>query len=161
MKDAQYWIKKLQLAKHPEGGYFKETYRSNETIPAAALPPRFDEDRAFSTAIYFLLTGEDCSALHRIKSDEIWHFYTGSELTIQVIETTGSYGQIRLGADCFQAVVAAGSWFGATVDEPQSYALVGCTVAPGFDFADFELAKRDELIAQFPQHRVMIERLTQ
>jgi predicted cupin superfamily sugar epimerase len=160
MKDAQYWIKKLQLARHPEGGYFKETYRSNETIRAAGLPPRFDEDRAFSTAIYFLLTGDDRSALHRIKSDEMWHFYAGSELTIHVIEPTGNYGQIKLGGDRFQAVVPAGCWFGATVEQRQAYALVGCTVAPGFDFADFELAKRDELIAQFPQHRVIIERLT-
>jgi uncharacterized protein len=160
MKDAQYWIKKLQLAKHPEGGYFKETYRSGETIPAVGLPPRFDEDRAFSTAICFLLTGDDCSTLHRIKSDEMWHFYAGSELTIHVIEPTGNYGQIKLGGDRFQAVVPAGCWFGATVEQRQAYALVGCTVAPGFDFADFELAKRDELIAQFPQHRVIIERLT-
>jgi predicted cupin superfamily sugar epimerase len=160
MKDGQYWIRKLQLAKHPEGGYFKETYRSDETIPAAALPPRFDGVRAFSTAIYFLLTGGECSALHRIKSDEMWHFYAGSELTIHVIEPMGSYSQIKLGGDHLQAVVSAGCWFGATVDDPESYALVGCTVAPGFDFTDFELARRDELIAQFPRHRMIVEKLT-
>jgi uncharacterized protein len=160
MKDARYWIKKLELAKHPEGGYFKETYRSNETIFAAALPPRFDGNRAFSTAIYFLLTAVECSSLHRIKSDEMWHFHAGSELIIHIIEPTGSYSQIKLGGDRFQAVVPAGCWFGATVDEPQSYALVGCTVAPGFDFADFELARRDELIAQYPRLRGIIERLT-
>ena len=160
MKDARYWIKRLQLAKHPEGGYFTETYRSNEAIPAAALPPRFNGNRAFSTAIYFLLTDGEFSALHRIKSDEMWHFYAGGELTIYVIEPTGSYSQIKLGGDHLQAVIRAGCWFGATVNEPQSYALVGCTVAPGFDFADFEVARRDELIAQYPRHRWVIEKLT-
>ena len=160
MHPASHWIDHLRLLKHPEGGYFRETYRSAEQIPQDGLPARFDSPRAFSTAIYFLLPSEEVSALHRIKSDEVWHFYVGSQLTIHVIDQNGAYSQIKLGDDCFQAVVRAGCWFGATVDESQSYALVGCTVAPGFDFADFETAKRADLLARYPQHRAIIERLT-
>ncbi len=153
-------MQKLGLQKHPEGGYYRETYRSAELIPHQGLPTRFGGARALSTAIYFLLPSNEISALHRIKSDEVWHFYTGSQLTIHVINEKGAYTQIKLGDDCFQAVVRAGWWFGATVDEPQSYALVGCTVAPGFDFADFEMAKRADLLAHYPRHHSIIERLT-
>jgi uncharacterized protein len=160
MYAASYWIEKLRLLKHPEGGYYREMYRSAESIPQQELPPRFGGARAFSTAIYFLLLGDEISAVHRIKSDEVWHFYAGSQLTIHVIDQDRAYTQIELGDDCFQAVVHAGCWFGATVDEPQSYALVGCTVAPGFDFADFEMANRADLFAHYPQHRAIIERLT-
>jgi predicted cupin superfamily sugar epimerase len=160
MKDSAYWIGKLQLIKHPEGGYYRETYRAAESIPQGGLPPRFNGPRVFSTAIYFLLPSEECSALHRIKSDEVWHFHAGSPLTIHVIDQNGAYTQIKLGGDSFQAVVRAGCWFGATVDAHGSYALAGCTVAPGFDFADFELAKRADLLSRHPQHRAIIERLT-
>ncbi len=159
MKPARHWIEKLFLVKHPEGGYYRETYRAAESIPQNGLPPRFSGLRAFSTAIYFLLPSGECSALHRIKSDEVWHFYAGNSLTIHVIDERGTYTQIKLGGDSFQAVVPAGCWFGATVDGPGSYALAGCTVAPGFDFADFELANRADLVALYPQHRAIIERL--
>jgi len=160
MYPASYWVKKLGLIKHPEGGYYRETYRSAELISQQGLPAQFSGTRAFSTAIYYLLPSNEISSLHRIKSDEVWHFYAGSQLTIHVIDEKGAYAQIKLGDDCFQAVVHAGCWFGATVDEPQSYALVGCTVAPGFDFADFEMAKRADLLAHYPQHHAIIERLT-
>ena len=160
MKDACYWIEKLELARHPEGGYFRETYRSDEVVSAAGLPARFGAPRAFSTAIYFLLPGNECSAFHRIKSDELWHFYAGSGLTIHIIEPNGTYTHLGLDGEHFQALVRADWWFGATVDDPQSFSLVGCTVAPGFDFADFELAGRDAIIELFPQHRAIIERLT-
>ena len=146
MKTAQDWIKALRLAKHPEGGYYRETYRSTATIG----------DRAVSTAIYFLLPAGEVSALHRIKSDELWHFYGGNSLTIHSI--AGRYSTIELSADNPQAVVPAGNWFGATVET--GYALVGCTVAPGFDFRDFEIADRTALLAAYPQHRQVIERLT-
>ena len=159
MKDARYWIEKLQLARHPEGGYFRETYRSDEVISAAGLPARFSAQRAFSTAIFFLLPGNECSVFHRIKSDELWHFYAGSGLTIHIIEPNGTYTHLGLDGEHFQALVRADWWFGATVDDPQSFSLVGCTVAPGFDFADFELARRDTIIELFPQHRAIIERL--
>jgi predicted cupin superfamily sugar epimerase len=129
------------------------------------LPHRFGGDRAFSTAIYFLLEGEDFSALHRIRQDEILHFYDGSALTLHVIDPAGNYATVKLGRDLAagelpQATMAAGSLFGATVNDPRSYALVGCTVAPGFDFADFSMPSREELCCQFPQHRQIVERLT-
>ncbi|HET6324151.1 MAG TPA: cupin domain-containing protein [Planctomycetaceae bacterium] len=165
MTNAQAWIDRLQLRRHPEGGWFRETYRSEEILNRAALPSRFGGDRAFSTAIYFLIEGEDFSALHRIEQDEIFHFYDGSSLTLHVIDTTGNYAAVKLGRDLGagelpQAVMSAGSIFGATVNDPRSYSLVGCTVAPGFDFADFAMPSREEMCRQFPQHRQIVERLT-
>jgi hypothetical protein len=152
MKTAADYIKALALQPHPEGGYFAETYRSDEMIPHDALPSRFRGARSFGTAIYFLLESHHESALHRIQSDEIWHFYDGDPLEIYVIDSVGAATIIRLGrnlenGEVFQAVVPAGNWFGAkpiinaaTINA--GYVLVGCTVAPGFDFADFELAKQ-------------------
>ncbi|GAA4446344.1 hypothetical protein GCM10023189_01360 [Nibrella saemangeumensis] len=150
---------------HPEGGYFAETYRSAETISQHALPGRFTGDRNFGTAIYFLLESRHYSTLHRIQADEIWHFYTGGPLEVFVINPAGELSVIRLGynpdqGEVFQAVVPAGCWFGAKPATGTEYALVGCTVAPGFDFADFELAQRDVLLSQFPQHHAIIEILT-
>ena len=148
MKTAQDWIKTLRLTRHPEGGYYRETYRSESKIG----------ERAVSTAIYSLLPAGEVSALHRIKSDELWHFYAGQPLTIHVIAADGRYSTISMSADNPQAVVPAGCWFGATV--AAGYALVGCTVAPGFDFRDFEIGERPALLAAYPQHRSVIERLT-
>jgi predicted cupin superfamily sugar epimerase len=148
MNDASYWIETLRLQKHPEGGYYRQTYRDARQI----------NDRACSTAIYFLLPAGEFSALHRLKSDEVWHFYAGHELTIHLIDPAGNYTTQTVGSGSFQAVVPAGHWFGATV--ALDYALVGCTVAPGFDFCDFELADRAALLRQYPQHRPLIERLT-
>ena len=163
MEAAQQWIQRLQLQPHPEGGWYRQTYRAPLTLPHAALPGHAG-DRAASTAIYFLLAGDQFSAFHRLRSDEVWHFYAGSELIVHVIEH-GTYSEILLGNDMqagqqFQAVVPSGCWFGSSLRHPDTYALVGCTVAPGFDFADFEMAKRAELIAHYPRHRAMIERLT-
>lgn len=165
LRDADYWVERLELAEHPEGGYFRRTYRSKEEISRDCLPSRFSGPRPLSTSIYFLLKGSQFSALHRIKSDELWHFYTGSSLTIHVIDPAGSLTRLKLGNDlekgeAFQGLVVADCWFGATVDDPASYSLVGCTVAPGFDFEDFELGSRKALIDQHPQHRPVIERLT-
>ena len=163
MDAAQQWIQRLQLEPHPEGGWYRQTYRAPLTLPHAALPSHAG-DRTASTAIYFLLAGDQFSAFHRLRSDEVWHFYAGSELIVHVIEH-GTYSEILLGNDMqagqqFQAVVPSGCWFGSSLRHPDTYALVGCTVAPGFDFADFEMAKRAELVAHYPQHRAMIERLT-
>jgi predicted cupin superfamily sugar epimerase len=165
MKPADYWIETLGLKRHPEGGYFKETYRSSEVISKHALPARFNGDRVFSTCIYFLLGQKEFSRFHAIQQDEVWHFYEGSSLTIHVIDQTGVYYTLRLGrdiehGDCFQAVVRAGCWFAAAVNDTQAYALVGCTVAPGFDFADFEMADRDRLCKLFPDHKAIIEKYT-
>ncbi len=164
-KTATYWIEHLTLTRHPEGGYFREIYRSPEVIPKSCLPNRFGGERSFCTSIYFLLEGADFSAFHRLNGDELWHFYTGAPLTIYCIHSDGVLSQIFLGEDfesgeLFQAVVPAGAWFAARVSREDAFALVGCTVAPGFDFSDFELGKRGELIDQFPQHRELIEQLT-
>lgn len=162
--EAEHWIAHLQLQPHPEGGYFRETYRAPLMLPQSALPGH-GGDRSASTAIYFLLAGDQFSAFHRIRSDELWHFYSGSGLIVHVITPAGEYQQLLLGRDAeqgeqFQAAVPAGCWFGSSLRHPNTYALAGCTVAPGFDFADFEMAKRHDLIAQYPQHGAIIERLT-
>src|SRR5579872_3126516 len=120
--NAKFWIDALQLAKHPEGGYFRETYRSPELISRQHLPPRFSGDRAFATAIYFLLQGTDFSALHRIQQDEVWHFYEGSTITVFVIALDGDLSAIRLGravesGEVHQAVVPAGCYFGARLND--------------------------------------------
>jgi predicted cupin superfamily sugar epimerase len=160
------WISRLQLERHPEGGWFRQVYRSADALAGEALPARFGGvSHPASTAIYFLLRGSDFSALHRLKADEVWHFYDGSPLTLHAIAPDGALSHLTLGGGetaRFQAVVPAGHWFGATVDDrsPDAFALVGCTVAPGFIFDDFELADRARLIAQYPRHRVLIERLT-
>ena len=191
MKDAQYWIEKLGLEAHPEGGYFRQTYKSQARIvpeasgkarPAAkgatsVGQPELHGPRAASTAIYFLLEGENFSALHRLRSDEMWHFYAGSPLVVHVLDPASEYSSILLGNDLeagqvFQAVVQAGCWFGAElaqnphfsqnrgeVGQP-SYALVGCTVAPGFEFEDFEMATREELQAKYPGQKEIIQKLT-
>ncbi len=165
MKDAQYWIEKLNLQTHPEGGHFRETYRSSERIAANALPPRFGGERTLSTSIYFLLEHEEVSHFHKIKADEIWHFYAGTGLTLHAIDGDGNYSERKLGPDYengdeFQLMVPGGIWFGASVLDTSSYALFGCTVAPGFEFEDFELARRDKLTELYPQHQAIIERLT-
>ncbi|MDY6934056.1 MAG: cupin domain-containing protein [Spirochaetota bacterium] len=165
MKDAAYWIEKLNLRKHPEGGYYRETYRSDELIDKRALPERFLGERSLSTAIYFLLSDNEFSAFHRLKSDELWHYYTGSSITIHTIDENGIYSCIKLGNDfenneVFQATVRAGDWMGASLNHPPSFSLVGCTVSPGFDFNDFEMGSRTGLIKLFPQHRLLIEQLT-
>jgi predicted cupin superfamily sugar epimerase len=165
MKNAQYWIDKLELSPHVEGGYFKEIYRSSENISKHELPERFNEDRSFCTAIYFLLHHNDFSAFHRIKQDELWHFYIGHTLLIHVIDGEGNYSQIKLGKDLengevLQAMVPYGSWFAVNLQTPDSFALAGCTVSPGFDFNDLELAERHALVCLYPEHQEIIERLT-
>lgn len=162
---AGYWIEKLNLQSHPEGGYFAETYRSEEIIPSDFLPERYIGERNFGTAIYFLLKGNQHSSFHKLKSDEVWHFYTGSGLTLYVIDFEGYLHQNILGPEFekgeqFQITVSANQWFAAKVNDPNRFSLVGCTLAPGFDFNDFELADRSQLVKQYPQHRSLINSLT-
>ena len=164
-KPSQFYIQHYQMQTHPEGGYFAETYRSSEKIPQNALPDRFTGDRSFSTSIYFLLESHHISALHRIKSDEMWHFYAGCLLNVYVIDDEKKLSTIRLGnnpekGEVFQAVVPAKAWFGSKPAEVDSYSLVGCTVAPGFDFEDFEMKSRTELLTMFPQHEEVVKMLT-
>ena len=163
--NADYWIKKLSLIRHEEGGYYREVYRASEQIQQTCLPNRFSGSRPFGTSIYFLLDNDQISTMHRLQADEIWHFYAGSSLTIYIINPQGICSHIFLGNDfengeAYQAVVTAGSWFGAKLNKTDAYALVGCTMAPGFDYNDFELGNRGELIKKFPQHREIIEMLT-
>lgn len=157
-------VEKFGLLPHPEGGYYKETYRSAESIQVNGLPQRFGAERHFSTAIYFLLEKGNFSAFHRIKSDECWHFYSGQSLHVHVIHTDGKYELARLGNDIaagevFQYVVPAGCWFASETAEGGDFSFVGCTVAPGFDFADFELADGQWLSTEFPQLEKLILRL--
>lgn len=164
-KDAAYWIQKLDLKPHPEGGYYRQTYRAELQLAREALPQQFTGPRPVSTAIYFLLEKDNFSAFHRLQSDELWHFYAGVALLVHVIDAEGRYSLLRLGSDpeadeALQAVVKAGCWFASEVTDCKSFALVGCTVAPGFDFEDFELAQRAELARNYPQHRKIIEKLT-
>jgi predicted cupin superfamily sugar epimerase len=161
---AEELIEQLKLLKHPEGGWYRETYRSEQVLSAAALSGRFSGDRSACTAIYYLLQSGDISALHRIKSDELWHFYAGDSLTVHVITPQDEYYPLHLGlnlsaGETFQCVVPAGCWFGAELPG-EGYSLVGCTVAPGFDFADFEMGNRTELMGQFPEQTEIIQRLT-
>ncbi len=161
VKSSDLLIQQYGLLPHPEGGFFRETYRSGEEVAKSALPSRFTGARSFSTAILFLLPRGSCSRLHCIRSDEVWHFYAGDPLVVVEITPSGEVVETRLGQgpECvFQYVVQAGRWFGSyPVGE---FSLVGCTVAPGFDFADFEMGSREELLAEFPRARGVVERLT-
>jgi uncharacterized protein len=164
MNNIDFWIKYLGLLPPPEGGYYRESYRSPEVLTASTLLDRFEGDRHFSTAIYFLLRSEDRSVFHRIKSDELWHFYQGSTLLIYVLHDNKLHIH-RLGSDLdkgdsLQVVIPANCWFGAHVENSNSFSLCGCTVAPGFDFRDFEMADRGKLVNDFPHYSDVIKRLT-
>ena len=155
------YVKLLDLKPHPEGGYYKETYRSPDLIE----PDGFEAKRNVSTGIYYLLESGSFSAFHRIKSDEMWHFYDGTDLSVYCIDDLGKLIVLKLGhnikaGEQLQGVVPAGSWFASRVEAANGFALVGCTVAPGFDFRDFEMADRQELSSEFPQHADLIKILT-
>lgn len=155
MHTPQYWIDHLDLMPHPEGGYYAETYRAKAN----------DGVRAASTGIYFLLAGGDVSHFHSIDADEMWHFYAGHPLRVHMIDAAGVYTHFDLGNDpaagqVFQAVVPAAVWFGASLLVKSTYALVGCTVAPGFEFEHFQLATRAGLLADYPDHADIISELT-
>lgn len=164
MLSHQQLIQQYNLLPHPEGGWYKQTYKSAEYIRAAALPERFGGDRPISTAIYFLLEKGNFSAFHRIKSDECWHFYYGDPLEIFILQQTGELTTVTLGNEMdkgqlFQYVVPAGCWFASRPAPGSQYCFVGCTVAPGFDFADFEMANGEQLIIEYPLHSTMIREL--
>lgn len=156
LKPPAYWIEHLKLKPHPEGGYYKETYRSAEIIESPGLPARFPGKRHFCTAIYFLLPAAERSLFHRIKSDEIWHFHTGCSLSIYVLTKSGLTIH-RVGAnpeagETLQVVIPANCWFGAKVNDEDAYSLCSCTVSPGFDFEDFEMADRLLLSHEYPEY---------
>jgi predicted cupin superfamily sugar epimerase len=158
-------IQKLQLQPHPEGGFFKETYRSKGIIHKDSLPPFFEGKRNYSTCIYYLLRSGDFSAFHKINQDEIWHFYSGSPIKLYIISENGKLSEVLIGSDLSagqvpQFIVPKHHWFAAKVIDRKSYSLLGCTVSPGFDFEDFMLASRKNLVEQFPQHCNIIEEFT-
>lgn len=162
---AKYYIEKLELVPHPEGGFFKEVYRADETITKESLPERYDGNRAYSTSIYFLLEGEQVSCLHRLKSDEVWNFYDGSSAKIYIIKPDGELEIKKIGNrlnedESFQVVIKKNCWFGAELEDKSSFILTGCFVSPGFDFSDFEMGERGTLIKLYPQHSEFIKRLT-
>lgn len=162
---AQKIIDRLKLKPLPlEGGYFRETYRSPDTIPAACLP-RHPSDRNYSTAIYYLVTPTAFSALHRLPQDEIFHFYLGDPVEMIQIDEAGDLKRLILGQDilesCELQLLAPGSvWQGTRLLSGGHWALLGTTVAPGFDYADYEHGNREDLINRYPRHREAIERFT-
>ena len=157
-------IAHLQLQPHPkEGGFFRETYRADQSL--AQPPGRYAGPRSASTAIYYLLTPETFSALHRLASDEIFHFYLGDPVRMLQLGPDGQGRTLILGRDLLhgqhaQVVVRRGIWQGSFLEPGGSFALLGCTVAPGFDYADYETGQRDVLVKQYPAFAEWICRLT-
>lgn len=163
--DARAWIRRLDLKPHAEGGWFREIYRAAEILPRAALPARFTGDRALGTSIYFLLAPGEVSRFHRLRADEIWHLYEGGPAVLHVLAPRGGYERLVLGREAergqaHQLVMPAGSWFAAELDPAAPFLLAGCTTAPGFDYGDFELAARANLLRVFPGQADVIGRLT-
>ncbi len=162
--NAQQWIERLGLAQHPEGGYFREIYRSPESVAQSALPERFDGDRCFSTSIYYLLNRSDVSHFHRIRQDEIWHFYDGAPMMVYTIQskrcTVFRLGRNPNKGQLPMLVIPKGTIFAAEVEDKRSYSMVGCTVSPGFEFADFELLDRGMLSQTYPEHIELIRKFT-
>ena len=154
--EAQRLIAVYRLQPHPEGGWYRETYRSAERVTTLR-----GSVRSATTSIYFLLTAETFSAFHRLASDETWHFYRGDPVTIEVVDASGKHESRTLGAaDALQTTIAGGAHFAAHVDAPGGYALAGCDVAPGFEFADFHLTTRSMLTAAYPHLGPLIARYT-
>lgn len=163
---AEYWIEYLGLHAHPEGGFYREVYRATDRIAGEALPARYEKrPHAAATSIYFLLDAPHVSRFHRLASDEIWYFHAGEAIAIHLLHADGSHQVLRIGpnpasGDSFQSVVPAGTWFAAEVADGAGFGLVGCAVAPGFEFADFEMAEQEALAADYPDHAKLIARLT-
>jgi predicted cupin superfamily sugar epimerase len=157
---AETLIRELELKAHPEGGYFRETFRA----PPLPFPLPDRGLRNASTAIYFLLAGTDFSAFHRVRSDEVWHHYSGDAVELVSLDPARGAERVVLGSRVSegqrpQHVILAGQYQAARLTVP-GYALCGCTVAPGFDFADFEMPARAELAALFPTEQAIIAELT-
>lgn len=165
MKTADYYIAKLGLTQHIEGGAFKEHYRAPLLLPQSALSALHKGDRSASTAIYFLLRHGEFSAFHLLASDEVLHFYDGEPLQVYEITAAGHMHIHTLGRDLergerFAITVPGGHWFALRCEVPGAFSLIGCTVAPGFDFADFTLDDRAALLEKFPQHAQLITEMT-
>ena len=164
---AAYWLDRLALTAHPEGGYFTETYCSPDVIGQAGLPPRYSSDRLGAKAIYFLLDDAQAqvSRFHRVKCEEAWCYHAGESLTLFVIHRDGALERLPLGLNLDAGerphiVIPHDVWFGAKVNKKNAFTLATCITAPGFEYEDFELAERSALLQAYPQHRDVIEMLT-
>ncbi|KHF40020.1 cupin domain-containing protein [Halalkalibacter okhensis] len=155
---AEDWIKYLELEAHPEGGYFKRSFRSTEEVPG--------KGRMLYTSIYFLLSDNDVSHFHRLQSDELWYFHAGNSLSVHIIHENGEYEEVRLGLDLEQGevpqvLVPKNAIFGSSLsqEEEGAFSLVGCMVSPGFEYEDFELFTQKDLLGDYPQHEEIIKKL--
>lgn len=158
-------IHQLELKPHPEGGFYKEIYQSEDFVEESCLPEKFNAKRRFCTSIYYLLSAGDFSAFHRIKSDELWHYYAGGSIILHLLDVEKGYQKKILGNQLdsngsFQVIVPANAWFAAELLEGDLFSLAGCTVSPGFDFNDFELADKTKLLLEFPGHTDLINRFS-
>jgi predicted cupin superfamily sugar epimerase len=166
MLTAQQVIDRLGLVPHSlEGGHFRETFRAGLELPAQSLPAIYGSPRSASTAIYYLLTPDGFSAVHRVASDELFHFYIGDQVEMLQLHGDGGGRIVRIGNDLAagiepQVVVPAGVWQGCRLVPGGHWALMGCTVAPGFDYADYTTGERTELTDQYPQYAELIAALT-
>lgn len=152
------FISQLQLEAHPEGGFYKSTFAASEGVAT------HNGSRSLYTSIYFLLRSDDISHLHRLQSDELWYYHAGSPLTVHMIYPDGTYEAKKLGlnianGEAPQILVPKHTIFGSSVDDVDTFSLVGCMVAPGFDFADFELFTQEELLKDYPQHETVIRKM--
>ena len=163
-QDPQYYISKLGLEPHPEGGYFKRTFESQEQITDQELTVHFEGKRMLYTSIYFLLTSNDVSHFHRLQSDELWYYHAGSPLSVHMIDENGEYTEYKLGLDLEngevpQVLVPKNTIFGSSVKDRETFSLVGCMVSPGFEYQDFELFTQEELLLKYPEHKEIIVKI--
>ncbi len=163
--NAEFWINNLDLQAHPEGGFYKEIYRSNEFVENINLPDRFETKHSFFTSIYFLLNQNQISAFHKLQADEIWYYHKGSALVIHIISPEGNYHKVILGlklksGENPQVVIPHNHWFSAELLNKSTYSLISCSVSPGFEFSDFELGKREQLLSEYPLHKNLIKKMT-
>lgn len=164
-RGARYWIDALDLSPHPEGGFYKEIYRSPVHVSEDVLPGRYGSSRSFMTSIFFLLTEREYSKFHRLRSDELWCHQAGGAVALHTLDPEGDCRITEVGpgvdrGQLMQVSVPGNTWLAAEVQPGGDYALVACVVSPGFEFEDFELASAEELAEEFPGQRSLIERLT-
>lgn len=152
-------IRELRLAPHPEGGWFRETFRSPECYPVSSLPARFAGEHALFTSILYLLAAGQRSHFHRLRSDEVWFHHSGGDVLVHLLGPDGER-MLVVGDGTPQVVVPHGTWFAAEPAPGADYALVGCLVSPGFEYDDFELASRDALLLEHPAQRELVLRFT-
>ncbi len=156
--NAAFWIEYLKLQPHPEGGYYKEVYRSEQQVTRLSSPVA----KQACTSIYYLLEGADFSGFHRLASDEIWYFHKGVPLHVHTIDEQGVHQVFEVSdtwSGTLSVVIRAGLWFAAEIPSGSGFTLVSCAVAPGFDFDEFEMAKKNELTALYPQHEQLLNKL--